>query len=136
MNLFSVDGTGPFFRGLRQPRTNWSGIPPHAIPFSGPAAQPFWRQLEADFATFTDRTARLGFHAVTLDSLAHPTDHPWQEPRAPESIAAFQGRLDKPRPLLAKADQRLFVTPDILTTNPRVEARLGKSAMGADSLFE
>jgi hypothetical protein len=93
VDLALIDGIGPFFRGLDQRRINWSKIPFRHLATSGPERVAQWERIRADFETLVRRTRSLGYNAITLDDLAHLTDHPWFEPEIRERNRILRGEF-------------------------------------------
>jgi hypothetical protein len=71
MNLFMVDGIGPFFLNCRQRHVNWSKIPFRSLEVGDRLDDALFEEVYADFCTLVERTAALGFNAITLDDVAH-----------------------------------------------------------------
>src|SRR5262249_22759334 len=76
MELALIDAIGPFFRGYDKRRINWSKIPFLHLATEGPERATQWAGIRADLDRFAQRVAALGYNAVSLDDLAHLTDHP------------------------------------------------------------
>lgn len=127
MELALIDAIGPFFRGYTRRRINWSKIPFLHLLTEGPAREAQWSQIRADLLVFAGRVKALGYTAVTLDDLAHLTDHPWYEPEVRTRIAAFREEFQKIFALLREEGLRIFITADYVTTTAAVDARLGDS---------
>lgn len=124
MDLALIDGIGPFFRGLDQRRINWSKIPFRHLATSGPERVAQWERIRADFETLVRRTRSLGYNAITLDDLAHLTDHPWFEPEIRERNRVLRGEFQLLVAIARSHGMRVFITTDYLTSSPAVDARL------------
>ena len=71
MNLFMIDGIGPFFRGCPRKRINWSKIPFDNLERDGRLNHQTLDLVIEDFTTFVKAASSMGFNAVTLDDVAH-----------------------------------------------------------------
>ena len=135
MDLFLIDAIGPFFRGLDQRRINWSKIPFAHLTTAGPGRAAQWQAIRDDLTTFARRVAGLGYTAVTLDDVAHLTDHPWLEPEVRERIGVFREEFRALFAILRREGLRLFITSDYLTTTAAIDARLGGDASAARTWY-
>ncbi len=135
MDLFLIDGIGPFFRGVTSRRINWSKIPFGHLPLHGETAGRFWQGVRKDLGTLTERSAALGYNALTLDCLAHLTDHPWYEPPVRKMIQHYGREFRRFLPIIRNAGQRLFVTSDVITTTAAIDQRLGSDRASLSSFY-
>ncbi|HET7237536.1 MAG TPA: hypothetical protein VFI76_00810 [Terrimicrobiaceae bacterium] len=135
MELALIDAIGPFFRGYDKRRINWSKIPFAHLATNGPAAEPQWQAIRADFETLACKVARLGYNAVSLDDVAHLSDHAWFEPEIQARNAVFRERFRDLFGALGAHGLGIFLTADFLTTSAAVDARLGSSTAMATKWF-
>ena len=130
MELFLIDGIGPFFREgegfapLPRGRLNWSKIPFHHLSQDVDGWEARFRQVRRDLARFADRVSEIGYNAVTLDDLAHLADHPLYESEVRAMTARFRGEFQTLFKILEERGLRIFVTADVLTWSPRVRAAI------------
>lgn len=124
MQLALIDAIGPFFRGLHQRRINWSKIHFGHLTTSGPAFAAQWDQILADFTTFTERVAALGYNAITLDDLPHLADHPWYEPELRRRNAVLREEFRELFGVARARGLQVFITSDYLTTSAAIDERL------------
>ena len=127
MELFLVDAIGPFFKGYDRKRINWSKIPFQHLATRGAEREKQFAQILLDMEEFARRVSKLGFNAVTLDDLAHLTDHPWYEPAVRERIRAFREEFRRIFQLLSEHGLGIYVTADLMTYSPQLKQRLGDS---------
>lgn len=135
VNLFLLDGIGPFFRDIKQARINWSKIPFAMLPTEGSEGDQFWRRLEVDFRKVASEAKKLGYNAVTLDDLAHLTPHSWHGSEVNFKIEFF---AEKFRPLFAilrELELQVWVTADVLSLSPEAERRVGPSFESRSAFF-
>lgn len=130
-----IDAIGPFFRNHPGRRINWSKIPFSHLATSGPDRRSQWDRIRADLDHFLIQVAALGYNTITLDDVAHLTDHEDYEPEVREQISVYR---DEFRPLFALARERgcrVFVTSDYLATSPAMHRRLKDRKGGARRWF-
>lgn len=135
MNLFLLDGIGPFFRATDRARINWSKIPFADLPTEGPDAQTFWEQLEKDFRQFAERARDLGYTAITLDDLAHLTPHPWHGESMNGKIEFFATHFSRLFDILAELGLEPWITADVISLSPEAERRVGPSFEARNAFF-
>ena len=113
MRLALIDAIGPFFRGDRRKRVNWSKIPFALLPVAGPERLVRWRQIRIDLDRFAERVTALGFNAVTLDDVAHLADDVWHDPDTRGRIAVYRDEFQSIIRLLQSHGLEVFVTDRI-----------------------
>src|SRR5512145_143363 len=135
MELALIDAIGPFFRGYDKRRINWSKIPFAHLATEGPASELQWQAIRADLEALARKVARLGYNAVSLDDVAHLSDHPWFEPEILARNAVFRRQFRELFGLLGAHGLGIFLTADFVTTSVAVDARLGRSVAMATKWF-
>lgn len=125
-SLFILDAIGPFFRGIRAPRVNWSKIPFAHLEHNGRVDRPRFAAIRDDFARLCDRAAAYGFNALSLDDLAHLVDHPAYPRRLRERIAAYTEEYRGLFRLAAERGLQVFLTTDIMFFNETLDRELGR----------
>jgi hypothetical protein len=128
VQLALIDAIGPFFRGVEGRRINWSKIPFGHLAASGEARQLQWARIRADFTTLVQRVAAVGYNAITLDDLAHLSQHAWFEPEIQARNAVFREEFRHLFTIASAHGLRLYITADYLTTSTAVDAHLRGSA--------
>ena len=126
IDLKIVDGIGPFFVPVKRRRLNWSKIPFHDLP-AGPGSEKIWSSIRADLSDFGSSVLAEGFNAITLDDIAHLTDHPWYDAEVREKISFFTWQFKQLIADLRGLGLRVFITSDVITLGPGVAERLGSS---------
>lgn len=122
MELRLIDAIGPFFRGIKRRRLNWSKIPFHDLPV-GRGADRHWVQIRKGLDEFAGQVLAAGFNAVTLDDIAHLTDHPWYEDEVRERIGYFAERFGELIDDLRRRGLRVYVTSDVVTMTKAVSRK-------------
>ncbi len=135
MELALIDAIGPFFRGYRKRRINWSKIPFDHLLRDGEGADAQWARIREEMGVLGRRVRELGFTAVTLDDVAHLADHEWYEEEVRGEIAGLRERFRVIFGDLKALGLGIYLTSDYLTTTAAVDARLGKSAAAARAWY-
>ncbi len=124
MQLALIDAIGPFFRGVKKSRINWSKIHFQELVIHGNRRELFWKKIREDMHTFAGRVSALGYTAVTLDDVAHLTDHIWHEAGVREKIEVFRQEFRQLFAIIRSYDLKIFVTADYFTSSEGVDAKL------------
>ena len=124
-----MDGIGPFFRGYAKRRINWSKIPFQQLHFEGDAAKEHWAQIRCDMTILADRAVALGFNAITLDDVAHLSEHAWFEPEIRERNLQMREEFRGLLKILQSRGLQIFLTADFLVTSAAVDLRLAKKGL-------
>ncbi len=120
-----IDGIGPFFIEHPGRKINWSKIPFEHLEQDGCVNEPRLHRIRHAFAEFTEAVAPLGFNAVSLDDLAHLTDHVAYSPLLRRRIETYQREFDALFGLAVRAGLAPYVTTDIAFFNRDLELALG-----------
>lgn len=127
LDLFLIDGIGPFFRGLRR-RTNWSKIPFEHLEddASGEVNRHLFRSIQAEFRDFCVRVADLGFNAVTLDDVVHLA--PWQghSPSLRRRIDQYREEYWALFETAREAGLDVFLTSDLMPYSKELLREIGR----------
>ncbi|MFK7849548.1 MAG: hypothetical protein AB8D78_01110 [Akkermansiaceae bacterium] len=125
MELFLIDAIGPFFRGYKKNRINWSKIVFPYLATSGPEAEAQWQKIHEDIRDFAREVSSLGYNAVTLDDLAHLATHPMHEPEIQADIAFYRKQFTSLFNILAdEFGLQIFLTSDVIPLTPAIEKSL------------
>ena len=136
MELALIDAIGPFFRGYHKRRINWSKIPFDHLCTSGPEYEPQWRAIRTDLETFARKAASFGYNAISLDDIAHLSDHSWFEPEVRARNAVFRQEFRSLFAILRDHKFRIYLTADFVTTSAAVDVRLRGRAAAATAWFK
>ena len=135
MELALIDAIGPFFRGFTKRKINWSKIPFAHLATAGPERETQWQAIRADLKIFAGKVAGLGYNAVSLDDVAHLSDHPWFEPEVRARNAVLREEFRALFAILRANRLRIYLTADFVTTSPAVIDRLKDSADATTAWF-
>ncbi|MDX1679634.1 MAG: hypothetical protein R3242_02785 [Akkermansiaceae bacterium] len=131
MELFLIDAIGPFFRGYRRKRINWSKI---VFTHLDDLGEEDWAAIREDLRHFAKQVVAQGYNAVSLDDLAHLTHHPLHEPSIRDRIEGFRKHFSEFFNLLQEEfGLRIYLTSDVLPLTPAIEEAIGDDpeALGA-----
>ncbi|MBK1792846.1 hypothetical protein [Persicirhabdus sediminis] len=125
MKLFLIDALGPFCGQLPRGRQNWSKIPFSQL--AGPAdahCDSSWQAITADMHTFVQRVRSAGYNAITLDDLAHLTNHPLHDATTNQLIDFYREKFRPLIQLAIDAGLKVFLTSDIITLSESARIQL------------
>jgi len=126
MELFLIDGIGPFFRNMPPGRINWSKIPFAALEKNGQPDPERFRQIQTDFETFVRRAAQTGYNAVTLDDVAHLVTCTAYPEELQRKIEFYRAEYRKLFATAQAAGMKLFITTDVMFYHESLSTLLGK----------
>lgn len=129
--LYMIDGIGPFFLHHPPGRINWSKIPFAHLERDGQLNAAAFRNIRTAFGRFVREAADLGFNAVSLDDLAHLTDHVSYTPPLRRRIEAYRAEFAVLFEMARNAGLSVYVTTDIAFFNAALETVLA----GDDALI-
>jgi hypothetical protein len=126
MDLFMIDGIGPFFQGHPKRTVNWSKIPFSFLEYEGRVQRDAFRAIREAFTRFTGTAAALGFNAVSLDDLAHVTDHFAYPAPLRARIGDYRQEFAVLFEIARAAGLQVYLTTDISFFNRELDLLLGK----------
>jgi len=133
MELFLVDGIGPFFRGLRKKKVNWSKIPFTHLDGLG---EDEWEGIGEELGRFAAGVKAQGYTAVSLDDVAHLAHHVLHEEGTRQRIAGFRARFEPwIRMLVEEYGLEVYLTSDVLPLTPALEEALDGDHEAMEAYF-
>lgn len=126
-----IDANGPFFRGYRQVRINWSKIPFEHLRTEEPGRRRQWDRIREDMRVFAGRVVAAGYNAVTLDDVVHLVDHESYTERLRLKITAYREEYRELFRILCGAGLKIFVNQDVMSYTETSRKALGGGAMAA-----
>ncbi len=120
-----IDGIGPFFLGHPKRTVNWSKIPFSFLEHEGRVRQDVFKEIRQAFSRFAGTAASLGFNAVSLDDLAHLTNHPSYPRPLRERIASYREEFGRLFDIAQAAGLQVYLTTDISFFNRELDETLG-----------
>lgn len=135
MDILLIDAIGPFFKGYKKSRINWSKIPFDHLAASGQDRRRQWDQIAEDLDLFASRVKTLGYNSVSLDDVVHLSDHPWFEESIRRRNQVFQEEFRRLFGIVKKHGLRIYLTSDFVSTSAAVDARIEGCPMRAANWF-
>ena len=126
--LYLIDAIGPFFPGYDRFRINWSKLP--WIRFQEMSAAEMseaFAAIRKYMQSFCRSVARIGYNGVTLDDVPHLALHEFYEEPINGRIALYQKEFRELFQTIRAEGLQVYLTMDILTLTPGLEARLGNN---------
>ena len=127
MELFLIDGIGPFFRSLEKQKINWSKIPFEHLQIDTDQRRAVFDRIAADLDIFASKVSQLGYNAVTLDDVAHLSPDPWLEPHINRTIEDFREEYRRFFTILRSHGLKIYLTMDVLSFTPGLKTVIGGS---------
>ncbi|MEI7879495.1 MAG: hypothetical protein WCI95_01350 [bacterium] len=121
-----IDGIGPFFLGHPKRTVNWSKIPFSFLERDGHVNSAAFREIRAAFSRFAQTAASLGFNAVSLDDLAHLTDHFSYPTPLRNRISAYRDEFAILFDIAQSAGLQVYLTTDISFFTRELDELLGR----------
>lgn len=126
--IYLIDGIGPFFRGYKKIRINWSKIPWQKVQqLDGEERREYFDQIHQDLATFCRKTAEIGANSISLDDLPHLADHEFYEPGIRERMKADRAEFRKCFEIIKSSGMKVFLTMDVMVYTPALLEKVGYS---------
>lgn len=124
--LYLIDGIGPFFRGYGKFRINWSKLPWSRFQkMEDDELAEAFAGIREDLAEFCGSVAAIGYTGVTLDDVPHLSLHPDLEAPVAERVETYRSEFRELFRIVRGKGLHVYLTMDILTLTPALEARLG-----------
>lgn len=125
MNIYMIDGIGPFFEPHPKGKINWSKIPFATLERDGLVDRALFRGIRESFARVARSAAAMGFNAISLDDLAHLVEHFCYEPALRRRIAVYREEFRSLFEIAADAGLKVYLTTDIAYFNRELDELLG-----------
>jgi hypothetical protein len=126
MDLFMIDGIGPFFLGHPKRTVNWSKIPFSFLERDGRVRAEAFVEIREAFTRFVGTAASLGFNAVSLDDLAHLTDHFTYDAGLRRRIADYRREFGILFDIARAGGLQVYLTTDLSFFNRELDQALGR----------
>jgi len=134
MELFLIDAIGPFFRGYKRQRINWSKIPFMHLEDATPDD---WLEIESELREFACRISAQGYNAVSLDDLAHLARHPQHEPEIAARISMLRTTFTRFFDMLrGEFGLRIYLTSDVLPMTPALSDFFEGDTAALDNYYQ
>lgn len=113
VNLYIIDGIGPFFQGPAGGRINWSKAPFPQIESGGMPDSSRVESLVRDFTAFVQRASGYGYNTITLDDCAHLFTSSSYSDRLIRKTYAYREIYRTLAGIAAAAGMQVFFTTDV-----------------------
>lgn len=131
MDLFLIDAIGPFFRGLKKKRINWS-----KIPFADLDENPErWRLISKEMRVFCREVSALGFTAVTLDDVCHLVPHRLHIAEISQKIAFWREQFAGLFSIILEEGLQVFLTVDVVPLTQEISDDLAGDELATQNYF-
>lgn len=128
MSIFMIDAVGPFFKGYRRRRYNWSKVPFDNIETPGGGLDGAKMDaIEKDFARFARTVARLGFNAVSVDDVAHLVTHHGYALKTRRRIKQYRRWYRRLFDIAAAEGLAVYLNTDVMFFNDELARALGNN---------
>jgi hypothetical protein len=131
MDLFLIDAIGPFFRGLKKKRINWSKIPFTHLSRSSES----WQCIQQEMHRFCEQVAALGYNAVTLDDVSHVFPHPLHEPDTAENISFWREQFRELFTIIRSHGLAVYLTVDAVPMTAAIAHELAGDDDATETYF-
>ncbi len=121
-----IDGIGPFFLGHPKRTVNWSKIPFSFLERDGRVRAEAFVEIREAFTRFVGTAASLGFNAVSLDDLAHLTDHFTYDAGLRRRIADYRREFGILFDIARAGGLQVYLTTDLSFFNRELDQALGR----------
>lgn len=124
MEIFLIDGIGPFFRNYKKKQVNWSKIPFQSLCQDPQACEAQFTQIAKDLDHFAQQVSRVGYNSITLDDVAHLAQDPWIEPELQDLIALYACQYRKLFSVCSHHGLDVYLTMDVLSSTQAVKKKI------------
>lgn len=124
MDLFIIDGIGPFFRGCSQDVINWSKAPFAHLEKRDGLDPERVEGVRTDFRRFCAKAAHAGYNVVTLDDLAHCCVFPFYSDGLRRKIGEYRRLYRDLIDTAADFGMKVLITTDLLFFNEEIESHI------------
>lgn len=122
--LSILDAIGPFFvQSNKEGTTNWSKIPFAELETNGRLDPVKTEQALTNLRLFLERTAHLNSSAISIDDIAHLADFDFYPAALRAKLAQYREFYGRIFSLALEFDKAVYVTTDVMFSNPYLHAR-------------
>ncbi|THB76204.1 MAG: hypothetical protein D6B25_10155 [Desulfobulbaceae bacterium] len=127
MDIFLIDGIGPFFKQYKKRRINWSKIPFHMLSDDVETCTKQFSEIAQDTEIFTQRVRAVGYNSISFDDVAHLATDPWLEPEVNQRIELLRIQYQQLFSICQCSQLDVYLTMDVLSLTERLKARIGNN---------
>ena len=136
MEIFLIDGVGPFFRNITKRKINWSKIPFHNMDRRKASLAQQFKQIAVDMETFTLRVSQEGYNSISIDDVAHLATDPWHTPEANTLIGLYQKEYKNIFSICTAHGLDIYLTLDVLSLTKELRCAIGDNKILATAFLE
>ncbi len=124
--IYLIDGIGPFFRNYGRFKINWSKLPWALLEsLEGDQWDEYFSRVREDCRTLARSVSGTGYTAVSLDDVAHLTDHKEYEESTRELVRLFAKEFAEIIEIFESEGLEVYLTMDILSLTKGLRRHLG-----------
>ena len=124
MDIFLIDGIGPFFRKYRKKRINWSKIPFTEICDDPALCRKQFLEIAKDTEKLAKKVSAIGYNSISFDDVAHLATDPWLEPEINTKIRILQQEYRKLFAICTQYHLDIYLTMDVLSLTPALREKV------------
>lgn len=136
MEIFLIDGIGPFFRQYTKRQINWSKVPFINFSQNQKKCNQQFEKIAKDLEKFAKRVSRVGYNSISLDDVAHLTIDKWLEPEVNKQAEKYREHYHKLFTICRRHGLDVYLTMDILSLTPGLQEKIGKSSRKAGQYLQ
>lgn len=127
MEIFLIDAIGPFFRGYKRKRINWSKIPFQHLCLEGEEKRRQFDQIAVDMRVFCTKVKDAGYNSVSLDDVAHLAPDVTHGTAINRKIRILREEFQRLFTIIREYGLDIYLTMDVLTFTPGLKALIEKN---------
>ena len=135
MEIFLIDGIGPFFRAYKKRRINWSKIPFHHLNKQKSQLPELFKQIALDMESFAKKVSLEGYNSISLDDVAHLAKDPWLSDEVNELIDIYRSEYREIFSICTKHKLDIYLTMDVLSLTRDLKDELRGNRENALAFF-
>lgn len=125
MDIFLIDGIGPFFKEYDKRRINWSKIPFHILKDDPAKCADQFTRIAKDLERFATKVAAIGYNSISFDDVAHLATDPWLEPEVNRRIRLLRKNYQRLFAICRARQLDIYLTMDVLSLTKGLKERIG-----------
>jgi len=135
LNLYIIDGSGPFFYRYKNPVINWSKLPHHHFEKRSGVKERLYNKVIKRFLKYIKRVKTLGFNAISIDDLSHIVNNKIYNMILQRNIANRALKFKILFKIIKNYDLQIFVNTDFMFYNKEIDAHIKNSFKKALEFF-
>lgn len=136
MDIFLIDGIGPFFKNYQKRRINWSKIPFTTLSNDPEVCRRQFAEIAGDTETFARKVSSIGYNSISFDDVAHLANDPWLEPEINYKIKLLQGEYRKLFTICTTYGLDVYLTMDVVSLTPALREKVAGNRDMAEQFLE